>query len=112
MNQVWKIQVPAQEIVNEISNHPFSTFLSNPWLFPQGTSNKYENAFQFNTIIPFKPLSICGGTGKATFRFILIDYDTGISDTSSNIELIIYGCGDGICESGLENINSCPGDCQ
>ena len=90
----------------------FSTPIDNPWLFPLGASNKYQNVFQFNTIIPFKSLSICGGTGKATFRFILIDYDTGISDTSSNLELIIYGCGDGICESGLENINSCPGDCQ
>ena len=90
----------------------FSTFLTNPWLFPQGTSNKYQNAFQFNTIIPFRSLSVCGGTGKDKFRFILIDYDTGISDTSSNLELTIYGCGDGICESGVENTNSCPGDCQ
>ena len=34
----------------------FSTYISNPWLFPQGTSNKYQNAFQFNTMITSKTL--------------------------------------------------------
>ena len=90
----------------------FSTLIDNPWLFPQGTSNKYQNAFQFNTIIPFRSLSVCGGTGKAKFRFILIDYDTGISDTSSNLELTIYGCGDSYCIPELEDSNTCPEDCQ
>jgi len=90
----------------------FSTQINNPWLISQGISNKYPNTFQFHTQIPFRSLSVCGGTGKAIFRFILIDYDTGISDTSSNLVLTIYGCGDGVCESGFEDSNTCPEDCQ
>ena len=31
---------------------------------------------------------------------------------ADDIELIIYGCGDGVCESGLENTSFCPEDCQ
>ena len=52
------------------------------------------------------------GTGKAIIRFILHDLDTNSDIIADDIELIIYGCGDGICELGLENTNSCPGDCQ
>ena len=70
------------------------------------------NQFVFSTQIPFNSLSDCGGTGKAIFRFILHDLDTSSEIVAEDIELIIYGCGDGVCESGLENTSSCPGDCQ
>ena len=70
------------------------------------------NQFVFSTQIPFRSLSDCGGTGKAIFRFILHDLDSNSEIVAEDIELIIYGCGDDVCESGLEDTSSCPGDCQ
>ena len=75
-------------------------------------SNSNSNQFVFSTQIPFRSLSDCGGTGRAMFRFILHDLDTDTAIIADDIELIIYGCGDGVCESSLENTSSCPGDCQ
>ena len=76
------------------------------------SSNKNSSEFVFYTQIPFRSLSDCGGTGKAIFRFILHDLDTGSEIIADDIELIIYGCGDGLCESGIEDINTCQEDCQ
>ena len=70
------------------------------------------NQFVFSTQIPFRSLSDCGGTGKAIFRFILHDLDSNSEIVAEDIELIIYGCGDGLCESGIEDINTCQEDCQ
>ncbi len=70
------------------------------------------NQFVFSTQIPFRSLSDCGGTGRAIFRFILHDLDTNLEIVAEDIELIIYGCGDGLCESGIEDINTCQEDCQ
>jgi len=70
------------------------------------------NQFVFSTQIPFRSLSNCGGTGRAIFRFILHDLDTNSEIVAEDIELIIYGCGDGLCESGIEDINTCQEDCQ
>ena len=75
-------------------------------------SNSNSNQFVFSTQIPFRSLSDCGGTGRAMFRFILHDLDTDTVIIADDMELIIYGCGDGVCESSLENTSSCPGDCQ
>ena len=69
------------------------------------------NQFVFSTQIPFRSLSDCGGTGKAIFRFILHDLDTNSEIAAEDIELIIYGCGDGVCESDHEDSNSCSQDC-
>ena len=70
------------------------------------------NQFVFSAQIPFRSLSDCGGTGRAIFRFILHDLDTNSEIVPEDIELIIYGCGDGLCESGIEDINTCQEDCQ
>ena len=70
------------------------------------------NQFVFSTQIPFRSLSDCGGTGKAIFRFILHDLDSNSEIVAEDIELIIYGCGDGLCEFGIEDINTCQEDCQ
>jgi hypothetical protein len=75
-------------------------------------SESSSNQFVFSTQIPFRSLSDCGGTGRAMFRFILHDLDTDTVIIADDMELIIYGCGDGVCESSLENTSSCPGDCQ
>ena len=55
---------------------------------------------------------VASGTVRAMFRFILHDLDTDTVIIADDMELIIYGCGDGVCESSLENTSSCPGDCQ
>ena len=68
--------------------------------------------FLFNTKIPFRSVNDCGGTGIAYLRFILHDLDTMTETVSEDIELIIYGCGDGICESDYENILNCSDDCN
>ena len=68
--------------------------------------------FLFNTKIPFRSVDDCGGTGTAYLRFILHDLDTMSETISEDIELIIYGCGDGICESDYENILNCSYDCN
>ena len=70
------------------------------------------NQFVFSTQIPFRSLSDCGGTGKAIFRFILHDLDSNSEIVAEDIELIIYVCGDDVCESSLEDTSSCPRDCQ
>ena len=75
-------------------------------------SESSSNQFVFSTQIPFRSLNDCGGTGRAMFRFILHDLDTDTVIIADDMELIIYGCGDGVCESSLENTSSCPGDCQ
>ena len=74
-------------------------------------SESSSNQFVFSTQIPFRSLNDCGGTGKAIFRFILHDLDTNLEIIADDIELIIYGCGDGVCEPHLENTSSCQGDC-
>ena len=53
----------------------------------------------------------CASTGTAIFKFILNDLDTGES-VEQDKTIIIFGCGDGICEDNYENISSCPGDCD
>ena len=75
-------------------------------------SNNHANQFDFNSKVRFKSVNNCGGYGKVYFRFKLIDWDTGADTTTSDIELIIYGCGDGNCTPELEDSDTCPEDCQ
>ena len=75
-------------------------------------SNNHANQFDFNSKVRFKSINNCGGYGKVYFRFKLIDWDTGADTTTSDIELIIYGCGDGNCTPELEDSDTCPEDCQ
>ena len=67
--------------------------------------------FYFNQTVRFKSVNECGGYGKAYFKFKLIDWDTGSDTTTSEIELLIHGCGDGYCTLEFENIDICPEDC-
>jgi len=96
---------------NQISNPDSTSFLPYTYFNESGSLIEDSNTFELFTKIPFNPIADCGGTGKAFFRFILIDCYTDKSDTINNM-LTIYGCGDGVCESDLENTSSCPGDCQ
>ena len=90
--------------------------LNNYWLYNTlsygSPSSNYTNQFYFNQKVRFKSVNDCGGYGKVFFKFKLIDLDTGSDSTANNIELLIYGCGDGYCTAELENTNTCPGDCR
>jgi len=90
--------------------------LNNYWLYNTlrygSPSNTQMNQFYFNQIVRFKSVNDCGGYGKAYFKFKLIDWDTDSDTTTSDIELLIYGCGDTYCTSEFENKNTCPEDCQ
>ena len=99
--------------IREPASSPNST---NFWLYNTLRygipSNNHANQFDFNSKVRFKSVNNCGGYGKVYFRFKLIDWDTGANTTTSDIEIIIYGCGDGNCTPELEDSDKCPEDCQ
>ena len=90
--------------------------LNNFWLYNTlrygSPSKTHLNQFSFNQTVRYKAVNDCGGYGKVYFRFKLIDWDTGVGTTSSNIELLIYGCGDDYCTLEFEDSNTCPEDCR
>ena len=93
-------------------NPQFDAFESHFILSHSAPSQINPMLFLFNTKIPFRSIDDCGHTGLVLFRFILHDLDTMSEIISEDIELIIYGCGDGICESDYENILNCSDDCN
>jgi hypothetical protein len=87
-----------------------STYTVLTYFKESGPLEENSNNFELFTKIPFNSIKDCGGTGKVSFRFILVDCYTLKSDTISTM-LTIYGCGDGVCESDHEDSNSCSQDC-
>lgn len=75
-------------------------------------SQSNPNHFLFSTKIPFRSVDDCGGTGTAILKFVLHDLDTMSELLGEDILLIIYGCGDSICESGYEDELNCEEDCK
>jgi len=70
-----------------------------------------EDTWQFGISIPMRPLSECGGTGDALFRFTTLDR-AGLSAVyEEELLLGIFGCGDGFCTTGQEDAGSCAEDC-
>ena len=90
--------------------NPNSTYTVLTYFNESGPLEENSNNFELFTKIPFNSIKDCGGTGKVSFRFILVDCYTLKSDTISTM-LTIYGCGDGVCESDHEDSNSCSQDC-
>ena len=90
--------------------NPSSTYTVLTYFNESGPLEENSNNFELFTKIPFNSIKDCGGTGKVSFRFILVDCYTLKSDTISTM-LTIYGCGDGVCESDHEDSNSCSQDC-
>jgi len=87
-----------------------STYTVLTYFNESGPLEENSNNFELFTKIPFNSIKDCGGTGKVSFRFILVDCYTLKSDTISTM-LTIYGCGDGVCESDHEDSSSCSQDC-
>ena len=73
-------------------------------------STGLNNNFIYETAFTVDSMDDCGSTGLSTFRFILNDLDTNES-ISQERSIIIFGCGDEICEDTYEDYLSCPKDC-
>ena len=73
-------------------------------------STGLNNNFIYETAFSVDSMDDCGSTGLSTFRFILNDLDTNES-ISQERSIIIFGCGDEICEDTYEDYLSCPEDC-
>ena len=97
----------------EFNNNPQADEFESYFIWSNSVPSQINpRLFLFNTKIPFRSVDDCGGTGIAYLRFILHDLDTMTETISKDIELIIYGCGDGICESDYENTLNCSEDCN
>ena len=82
--------------------------------FPQpldATTSGTDNYFIYESGFSIGSMQDCESTGIAVFKFILKDLDTGES-VEEDRTLILYGCGDNICESGYESMSTCPEDCD
>ncbi|NOZ08691.1 MAG: hypothetical protein GXO91_07450 [FCB group bacterium] len=73
-----------------------------------------EGLLVYTTSIPMRPVDDgsggCGKTGIALFRFLVKD-KSNRQDTVSEIVLEIVSCGDGECQAGAEDAETCPEDC-
>ena len=86
-------------------------FVTDPTWF-MGYQNKVnDSTFVFSTSIPMRSVDDCGGTGVAQFRFSVTD-NAGLSSNNFDTILEIFGCGDGDCTSGFEDIDTCSEDCE
>ena len=80
------------------------------WDWPEATSDGMNDYFTYNSKFSVASMNECASTGTSIFKFILNDLDTNVSDSEEK-SIIIFGCGDNICESNYESISSCPEDC-
>ncbi len=68
----------------------------------------------YTTSIPMRPVDDgaggCGKTGIALFSFLVKDGSNHVA-TESDIVLEIVSCGDGECQAGAEDADTCPEDC-
>ena len=78
--------------------------------WPEAVPNGLNNYFTYESGFSVASMNECASTGTSTFKFILKDLDTNESVTVEK-SIIIFGCGDNICQSNQETISSCPGDC-
>ncbi len=73
-----------------------------------------EGHLVYTTSIPMRPVDDgaggCGKTGIALFRFLVKDKNNQ-QDILSEIVLEIVSCGDGECQAGAEDAETCPEDC-
>ena len=76
----------------------------------QESSNGNTGFSKFQTQIPYRSISECGGVGSAQFKFEVRDQNHGIKDWEIyNVKVV--ACGDGLCFDGYENVDSCLQDC-
>ena len=99
------------EVCDRIANTYENIFYPILFDWPDASSIGLNNYFTYESGFSVASMSDCASTGISIFKFILNDLDTGES-TSREKSIIIYGCGDGICEIDYENNLSCLEDCS
>lgn len=111
-----KFMVNTSELTNDDSpDFSEDIFQSDPsWLF-QYVSTSGSNIFSYQTNIPMNAANNGGKTGKAQFRFLVLDmsntFNSNYNISEFEVEIEIIKCGDLICNDGYENVSSCPVDC-
>ena len=99
------------EVCDRVANTYGDIFYPIAFDWPEASSTGLNNYFTYESGFSVVPMGDCASTGTAIFKFILNDLDNGQS-SSSEQTIVMYGCGDGICESDYENNLSCSEDCS
>ena len=99
------------EVCDRVWNTYENVFYPITFEWPDAESSGTNDYFMYESGFMVESMEDCGSTGIAIFKFVLNDLDTEES-MSEEKSLIIFGCGDEICEYEFENINTCPEDCQ
>jgi len=98
------------EICDRVPNTYGDIFYPISFDWPDATSSGLNNYFTYESGFSVSSMSDCGSTGSSIFKFILNDLDMNES-VSQEKTIIIFGCGDGICEEEYEDNMSCSEDC-
>ena len=99
------------EVCDRVANTYGDIFYPIAFDWPEASSTGLNNYFTYESGFSVVSMGDCASTGTAIFKFILNDLDNGQS-TSDEKLIVMYGCGDGICESDYENNLSCSEDCS
>ena len=99
------------EVCDRVANTYGDIFYPIAFDWPEASSMGLNNYFTYESGFSVVSMSDCASTGTSIFKFILNDLDNGQS-TSDEKSIVMYGCGDGICESDYENNLSCSEDCS
>jgi hypothetical protein len=99
------------EVCDRVANTYGDIFYPIAFDWPDASSTGFNNYFTYESGFSVVSMSDCASTGISIFKFILNDLDNGQS-ASYEKSIVMYGCGDGICESDYENNLSCSEDCS
>jgi len=118
-NTALEIQINKKDLYIDDTNTEFCDRVPNTYEdifypisfdWPDATSSGLNNYFTYESGFSVSSMSDCGSTGSSIFKFILNDLDMNES-VSQEKTIIIFGCGDGICEEEYEDNMSCSEDC-
>ena len=99
------------DVCDRVANTYGDVFETVSFDWPDASATGLNNYFTYESGFTVLSMSDCAPTGSSLFKFILNDLDNGES-ISQEKSIIIYGCGDGVCESNYENNLSCSEDCS
>ena len=104
------IDNPDTEVCDRVPDTYEDIFYPVLWDWPDATSDGLNDYFTYESGFSVSSMEDCASTGISKFKFILNDLDDNESDSEER-SIIIFGCGDNICEPNHESISSCPEDC-
>ena len=101
----------SDQLCNRVYNKYEDIFYPITFDWPDAQPIIFSDNFIYESGFTINSMQDCASTGEAVFRFTLNDLDTG-SSTYLDRSIILYGCGDGVCEENYESINTCFEDCS